>query len=62
MEQVRRNSQQFAWDTIQSVEDLGRIRMQAMEKFLDDYDEGKRQGRYVAAELPTIPSLTNHST
>jgi Methyltransferase domain len=55
LEQARRNSQQFAWDTIQSVEELGRIRMQAMEKFLDDYDEGKRQGRYVAAELPTIP-------
>lgn len=62
LEQARRNSQQFAWDTIQSVEEPGRIRMQAMEKFLDDYDEGKRQGRYVAAELPTIPSLTNHSS
>jgi hypothetical protein len=54
LEQVRRNRQQFVWDTIQSVEELGRIRMQAMQEFLDDYDEGKRQGRYVAAELPTI--------
>jgi methyltransferase family protein len=55
LEQARRNSQQFAWDTIHSVEELGCIRMQAIEKFLDDYDEGKRQGRYVAAKLPIIP-------
>lgn len=52
--QAQRNLQQFVWDTIQSVEELGRIRMQAMEAFLGDYDLGKRQGRYVDAELPSI--------
>jgi hypothetical protein len=52
--QAQRNLQQFVWDTIQSVEELGRIRMQAMEAFLSDYDLGKRQGRYVDAELPSI--------
>ena len=54
LEQVQSNTQQFVWDTIQSVEELGRIRMQAMQAFLDDYDLGKRQGRYVAAELPSV--------
>jgi hypothetical protein len=54
LEQARRNSQQFVWDAIRSVEELGRIRMQAMQVFLDDYDLGKRQGRYVDAELPLI--------
>jgi hypothetical protein len=54
LEQARRNSQQFVWDTIQSVEELGRIRIQAMDAFLHDYDLGKRQGRYVDAELPSI--------
>jgi hypothetical protein len=54
LEQAQRNSQQFVWDTIQSVEELGRIRMQAMHAFLEDYDLGKRQGRYVDAELPSI--------
>ena len=44
LEQARRNSQQFLWDAIESVEELGRIRMQAMQTFLDDYDLGKRQG------------------
>jgi len=46
--------QQFVWDTIQSVAELGRIRMHGMQAFLDDYDLGKRQGRYVAAELPSV--------
>jgi hypothetical protein len=54
LEQAQCNSQQFVWDAIQSVEELGRTRMQAMQAFLDDYDLGKRQGRYVDAELPTI--------
>jgi hypothetical protein len=54
LEQAQRNRQQFVWDTIQSVEELGRTRMQAMQAFLEDYDLGKRQGRYVDAELPTI--------
>jgi len=54
LEQARRNRQQFGWDTIQSVELLGRIRMQAMDAFLNDYDLGKRQGRYIDAKLPSL--------
>jgi hypothetical protein len=29
--------------------------MTAMQEFLDDYGPGKAQGRYVDAELPTLP-------
>jgi hypothetical protein len=54
LEEARSNSHQFVWETLHSVEELGRIRMQAMQVFLDDYDLGKRQGRYVDAELPSI--------
>jgi hypothetical protein len=54
LEQARRNRQQFVWDTIQSVEELGRMRMRSMQTFLDDYNLGKRQGRYVDAELPSM--------
>jgi hypothetical protein len=43
-----------ATDTIQSVDGLGRIRMQTIQALLDDYDLGKRQGRYVDGELPSI--------
>ena len=54
LEQTQRNRPQFVWDTIGSVGELGRTRIQAMQAFLDDYDSGKRQGRYVDAELPSV--------
>lgn len=55
LEQTRQNEQEFVWDTIPSVDALGRTRMAAMEAFLTDYAAGRAAGRYVAAELPTLP-------
>src|SRR5712691_13571891 len=55
LQQTRRNLREFVWDTIRSVEELGRVRMEAMQTFLDDFERGKRQGRYVEAELPALP-------
>jgi hypothetical protein len=55
LDQTRRNADEFVWDSIPSVEELGRIRMTAMEDFLSDYSEGQAQGRYIAAELPSLP-------
>jgi hypothetical protein len=54
LDQTQRNTHQFVWDTIRSVEELGRMRMEAIQEFLGDYDLGKRQGRYVEATLPTL--------
>ncbi len=31
------------------------MRMAAMQTFLEDFESGKRAGRYVDAELPTLP-------
>ena len=53
--QTRQNMDEFVWDSIASVEALGEVRMLAMQDFLEDYDQGKRAGRYVDAELPTLP-------
>jgi hypothetical protein len=55
LEQTRLNAGQFVWDAIPSVEDLGRVRMAAMRGFLEDYEQGKSEGRYVDAELPALP-------
>jgi len=55
LDQTRRNAEEFVWDSIQSVEELGQVRMAAMQDFLADYGPGKRQRRYVDAELPTLP-------
>jgi hypothetical protein len=53
--QARRNQEKFVWDRIASVEELGRVRLEAMGEFLDDYDRGRAEGRYVAAALPHLP-------
>ncbi|HET9834143.1 MAG TPA: hypothetical protein VFP91_20610 [Vicinamibacterales bacterium] len=55
LEQTRRNQHDFVWNAIQSVEDLGRVRMSAMTTFLDDFDAGSAGGRYVDAGLPSLP-------
>jgi len=56
LEQTRQNSHEFVWGPhIRDVEELGTVRMAAMRTFLDDYDAGKRHGRYVDAALPSLP-------
>ena len=54
LDQARRNADEFVWDAIASVDELGAVRMTAMEEFLSDYERGKAGGRYVTAELPVL--------
>lgn len=53
MEQTARNRDEFVWQNIRTVEELGRVRMEAMEEFLADFPHGG--ARYVAWELPSLP-------
>ncbi len=55
IEQTRQNIDDFVWDSIGSVDELGRIRMAAMLDFLEDFPPGKVHGRYVVGELPALP-------
>jgi len=55
LDQTRRNADEFVWTTIRSVEELGRLRMAAMNEFLDDLPRGLLEGRYVEAALPSLP-------
>lgn len=55
LEQARRNADEFVWTTIESVDELGRVRMAAMNEFLDDYPAGRVEGRYIDAGLPNLP-------
>jgi len=55
IEQTRRNSHEFVWDAIGSVDELGRVRMAAMQEFLCDYASGAAEGRYIEASLPSLP-------
>src|SRR5262245_18102822 len=54
--QTRLNAHEFVWqDGIRNVEELGDDRMAESRTFLDDFESGKHVGRYVEAELPTLP-------
>lgn len=53
--QTRQNTDSFVWDSIGTIEDLARIRREAMQTFLEDYEAGRCQGRYVDAALPELP-------
>ena len=55
LEQVELNKENFVWKKIASVEELKNLRMAAMEKFLDDYESGKEEQRYIEASLPNLP-------
>src|SRR5262245_61544383 len=55
IEQTRQNASDFVWSHVRSVDELGRLRMAAMEEFLADFPAGRADGRYVDAELPYLP-------
>ncbi len=53
MAQTRKNAGEFVWRNPASVEELGRLRMTAMNDFLADYAPGNP--RYVCGQLPSLP-------
>ena len=55
LEQTANNHHLFRWDRIRSVQELGQLRQASMNEFLEDYMEGRQEGRYVPAELPALP-------
>lgn len=61
MEQTRQNRGNYIWTKIKSPEELENLRMSSMKRFLDDYDRGKAEGRYVYHELPNrLPFEDNY--
>lgn len=52
--QTRRNTKKFVWTTIKSVDELGKIRMDAMNQFLSTYEEDRKKGRYVKGAVPEL--------
>lgn len=55
MSKMESGADDFIWDSLGSVDRLGKVRMKAMSKFLSDFDAGYQEGRYVAASLPSLP-------
>jgi hypothetical protein len=56
---VEANQEDYIWQTIQSPEHLGAIRLAAMRQFLADFPLEIIAGRYVKYELPVLPFAEN---
>jgi hypothetical protein len=55
MARVRQHVDAFVWKNIANPDALYDMRMSAMKQFLEDYDRGKKEGRYIEASLPHLP-------
>jgi len=54
LRETRNNKDEFIWENIRSVDELGRVRMAAMNDFLADFPQGKSAGRYVPEAMPAL--------
>lgn len=59
IEQMKANQENFVWKNIKNVSELEQIRMHAMTDFLDDFEVGKKQERYIYHELPNPTKYNN---
>jgi len=59
-EQLKQNQNDFVWKNIKSVDELIDIRLTAMSNFIKDYENGKKEKRYIHQELPKL-SFENDS-
>lgn len=55
MEQMRANKDKYIWKNIQSLEDLGNVRMSAMSDFLADYEADNKKERYIFGDAINLP-------
>lgn len=55
MEGVRANHAAYVWRELKSPEHLCEVRLNAMERFLSDFEQGVDQHRYQVAALPDLP-------
>ena len=49
------NQSQFRWTYFKTPDDLEQCRLAAMDRFLEDFEKGKTEGRYLEGELPHLP-------
>jgi hypothetical protein len=53
--QVKKNVDRYLWNHFPDPDAQGQARLAAMTRFLQDYETGRNEGRYVAGSLPTLP-------
>lgn len=61
MKQVEENKNNYIWNNIKDLNELENLRISAMRVFLEDYNIGRKQGRYVEHELPNRLQIKENS-
>ena len=59
LRQVKATPGNWVWKYHADPDDLKRNRTGAIKRFVADYEQGKRHGRYITAELPVLPFKDN---
>jgi hypothetical protein len=57
--QVKQNPHHYIWQNFNNADQLGSARINAMEKFLLDYEVGRTSGRYLSQSLPKLELANN---
>jgi hypothetical protein len=57
--QVKQNPSRYIWKNFQDADELGKVRLNAMDKFLLDYEPGKVAERYLYQSLPSLEFVDN---
>jgi hypothetical protein len=52
---VKRNPGRYVWTYFSDPDALGAARLKAMKIFLNDYETGRAEGRYLVGALPKLP-------
>jgi len=52
IEQTKNNLDNFVWKSIKNIQELELVRLSAMNNFLQDFEKGKTDNRYINHELP----------
>ncbi len=55
LSQTRVNLHLFVWDRFASIEELEKARSTSMDLFLDDFELGLSEGRYITGSVPNLP-------
>ncbi|MEL7670975.1 SAM-dependent methyltransferase [Methanobacterium sp.] len=55
MTQAKANKDDYIWKNIKNVEELAETRMTAMKLFLNDFETGINEKRYINTALPYLP-------
>lgn len=58
-QETKENYKNFIWKEYENPEELFEIRMKAMSIFLEDFEQGKNEGRYISGELPNLSFANN---